>query len=225
MGFVNMIDKKTNSANVWIRKRLVTLSEMENIKKKAKLIDSVILSGDQEKEIREFFKQNYGKEIPSLWHRLYQSYTGKYHVDYFPELLFSVELEPKTNPYREAEFLCDKSLLNVLFANIPNIHIPKTYISCTRGIIRDENNDLIDQKAAVRIIEGLSSFVIKKTRNTSSGRDVLIYKGQKRPNTILSDFGKDYVVQELITQHSLLQSLNPSSVTLSVLLLIYVEIE
>lgn len=60
----------------------------------------------------------YGHKIPYDWHRLYQSYTGVFCENYFPEILFSTLLEPYTNPYHIAEFLDDKNLLPVLFRGI-----------------------------------------------------------------------------------------------------------
>lgn len=73
-------------------------------------------------------KNNYGRSVPTDWHRLYQSYTGVYNVDYFPEILFSTELEPITNPYREAEMLDDKNLLPILFGNMGGYEfLPQSY--------------------------------------------------------------------------------------------------
>lgn len=212
MGLVSTIEKKTNDANVWLRSRLVRFSEKQNIRRKRSLIDTVHLSHKQEEEIKSFYKTYYGKEIPTTWHRLYQSYTGEYHVDYFPEFLFSTKLEPKVNPYREAEFLGDKNLLGTLFSGIPDLHIPQTFVSCVRGILRDSTEKIITQKEAEQMVRSMDEFVIKKTRDTSSGRDVHVYRGNEDPTMLLGQFGTDYVVQEKIVQHDSLALLNPTSV-------------
>ena len=41
-----------------------------------------------------------------------------YHHDYFPEIIFSTELESKLNPYHQMELLGDKSMLPVLFVGV-----------------------------------------------------------------------------------------------------------
>lgn len=123
MGTVATTEKILRSISVSIRKNLVTYGEMKNIKAKSNLWSQVRLSSLQEKEIEDYFKLHYGKSISTKWHRLYQSYTGVYQRDYFPEILFSSKLEPITNPYREASFLGDKNLLNVIWGGY------KVYIS------------------------------------------------------------------------------------------------
>ena len=77
-----------------------------------RLISTVHWTAEQENEFKQYWKKNYGKEISSAWHKLYQSYTGKFNVRYFPEYLFSSKLEPlfDKNPYNDA--LEDKNLLH-----------------------------------------------------------------------------------------------------------------
>lgn len=103
MGTVHTIENHLTAISRTIRRVLVSYSERQNIQKKRKLIDKVSLTETQKQEIKEFFRKNYGKSLSTAWHRLYQSYTGIYCKDYFPEILFSTRLEPKLNPYREAE--------------------------------------------------------------------------------------------------------------------------
>ena len=90
--------------------------EKRKIKKPArvKLIETVELTEAQKQEIDRFFLTNLGKKIPYDWHRLYQSFTGVFRVDYFPEFLFGPELVPSWNP-KAYRILADKNLLPVLF--------------------------------------------------------------------------------------------------------------
>lgn len=177
MGIAAAFDSLTRRANVILRKRLVHYSEIKNIKRKRQNIQSVTLSNEEVSQIDNFFKKHYGKTIRSDWHRLYQSYTGAYHYDYFPEIIFSTELEPKLNPYHEAELLGDKNMLPILFAGVPKLHIPQTYISCVKGRYRDANGNYITRTEAVDIVAKLDAFCAKKSRDTSSGRDVQIVSG------------------------------------------------
>lgn len=93
------------------------------------------------------------------------------------------------------------------------VHVPTTIISCINGILRDGENNILSQAAAIMLLSKIEQCVIKKTIATNSGRDVEIVCpseidiGQK-----LISFGKNYVVQELIEQSSPLKALNPTSV-------------
>lgn len=183
--------------------------EFINIIKKRKLIKTVSFNNNEKKEIKEFYRTNYGKSIPLFWHRLYQSYTGKYNVNYFPEILFSTKIEKKMNPFHpiSGQF-GDKNLLLQLFGNVQDIVIPNTLFSCVNGVCRDNNNRIISKE---KLIKGMNQIqaVIKKSIDSSSGRDVLIINSKCGRDTILNTsietivnkFGNNFVVQEIIKQN------------------------
>ena len=207
MGFVNSLQRKCDFIENKVSRTLTSYSEFRNLKKKKSLIDKVELSDEEKKEIDDFFENNYGKKIDNRWHKLYQSYTGKFQKMYFPEILFSTQLEPITNPRRQAELFGDKNLLYALFGKIENLHLPKVYISCINGFVRDLNNKPIElETACKRLVDG--KYVIKKTVETSSGRDVLILnvkngidiQTKKRVYDICSEFDCNFCVQECIKQ-------------------------
>lgn len=219
MGFTNNFDKFTFSINKLLRAVLVGINEKNNISKKRNQINKVVLTDEQVNEIQSFFKKHYGRKISTDWHRLYQSYTGTYCKEYFPEYLFSTKLEPLLNPYPIAEFLGDKNLLHTLFKDI-DIHIPITYISRIKGNYQDRTGVFIRKDDAISVLSNLGKCIIKKTIDTSSGRDVQIcdFKNgvDQKTNNLISDilntFGLDFVVQEFINQHQSLSLLCSSSV-------------
>lgn len=202
-----------------LRYCLLNYAENINIRKKKNLWKIVKLSPDQEKEIKTYFNKYYGHTYSTKWHRLYQSYTGSYNVKYFPEKLFSTKLEMLINPYSEAEFFGDKNLLPVLFDDIDNVHIPQIYVSCVRGTLRDAQSTLIDWCSVTDYLMNIGECVIKKTTETSSGRDVVMCcirngyderSGESIEN-LLKSFGDNFNVQERIVQHESLAKLNGSS--------------
>ena len=99
------------------------------------------------------------------------------------------------------------------------MHIPKTFLSCVSGRLRDENNVYITFNDAVEKIKNLGVCVIKKTIDTSSGRDVIVAniqdgedkKSNQSVGALLKSFGKNFVVQEKIEQSSVLSEFNSSS--------------
>lgn len=220
MGFTNKLDKISFVINKFLRAILVGVTERENIRNKRHLINSVLLSDEQTSEIQSFYKRHYGKKISTDWHRLYQSYTGKYCKAYFPEYLLSTELEPLINPYPIAEFLGDKNLLPILFQGLSNIHVPKTYVSRVKGNYQDGEGVFLTIEKVIHSLSNIGKCVIKKSVDTSSGRDVqvCVFKNGVDAITgegisiIIDSFGSDYIVQEYIYQHDTLSSLCPSSV-------------
>lgn len=54
------------------------------------LVKKISLTEVEKREIDKLFVTNYGKKIRYDWHRLYQSYTGIFDENYFPEYLFQV---------------------------------------------------------------------------------------------------------------------------------------
>lgn len=220
MSVTKSLDTIFFKTSKFVRAALVGYSEKINIKRKKRLVESVELTSEQETEIRSFYKEYYGKEIPLLWHKLYQSYTGCYQKDYFPEYLFSTKLEPMTNPYQIAEFLGDKNLIPTLFKGVEGLHIPSTYLSCVNGKYQDHDFQYITEQGGASVLANIGRCVVKKTIDTSSGRDVQVcsfkdgidIKTQKNIADILKMFGKNFVVQECIEQHESLAKLNSTSV-------------
>ena len=219
MGLVANVMLLTDRINVFVMRYARTYGEYRNIKRKKKLVDSVILTKEQMCEIDEYFKTYYGKKINYFWHKLYQSYTGVFRKDYFPEILLSSKLEIELNPFSTANLLGDKNLLHQLFGSVETVHIPKTYVSCVNGLIRDENNNLISNECVGNLLNN-KVCVIKKTIETSSGRDVMICefeegvdkKSKKTLNEIIEQMGKNFVVQEKIKQFDELFALYPDSI-------------
>ena len=219
MGVSRSFDNFTTAFNNLLRRTLVAHSEKKNIKRKKDLINKVELTKEQEAEIRAFFKEYYGKVIPPHWHRLYQSYTGVYRKDYFPEILFSTRLEPKTNPYHEAEFLDDKNWLPSLFAGIEGLHIPTTYGACVKGVCYTDVDGVLPKSDFLCRLKDVGKCVIKKTVDTSSGRDVKVCNivdggdtvSGKSLEEIVSAFGKNYIIQELVKQSAEIARLNETS--------------
>lgn len=215
----NIMERMLCGFSSWVRRTMIWFGEIGSIGRKKNLINKVNLTKEQEKEIREFFKKHYGKVVPLKWHRLYQSYTGTFCHNYFPEILFSTKLEPKLNPYREAELLGDKNLLEPLFGSVEGLHIPKTIISCVKGTFRTGTPQVITRETAEKLLRDVGKCVIKKTTETCSGRDVAICNikdGLDQKNGIsveelLTQFGTNFVVQEFVEQFAPIATLNHSS--------------
>lgn len=211
---IKLFEKLNISTLIQVRR----LAEKINIKKKKKLIESVVLTDEQKKEIDDFFKEHYGKKIKHHWHRLYQSYTGIYKKEYFPEYLLSTVYEPMVNPVMSSVVLGNKNLLKQLFSSVENVHIPHTYVCCVNGVLKDGEDNLIAKDDIYDIVKD-SQCVIKKSLDTSSGRDVMICSFEKGIDknsgrtifSIIDDMGIDYVIQEKVVQSDELSAIYPGA--------------
>lgn len=117
MGLYKKIETVLLKLLTWCWQCFIFIHEMKNIWSKRKVFKNVKLTQEQKNEIDLFYKKNYGKKIPYWWHRLYQSYTGKFDAKYIPEYIYSVKIEPKVNNRIKVLPFEDKNLLG----GVPNL--------------------------------------------------------------------------------------------------------
>lgn len=201
------------------QKSRIYKGEINNIKKKKEIYEKIVFNFEQEKEIQEFFLKNYGKKISTKWHRLYQSYTGQYDKKYFPEIIFTTELQPLLRDKNIAKQLADKSMVELLYSNIDGLYIPKTIVLNCSGIWYDSNRNIITKEQAINILNNCGKNIIKKIVDTSSGRGVLIVninEGYDTKNNIsieqlLNEFKENFIVQECLENSSEISKIYPKS--------------
>ena len=184
-----------------------------------RLISTVHWTAEQENEFKQYWKKNYGKEISSAWHKLYQSYTGKFNVRYFPEYLFSSKLEPlfDKNPYNDA--LEDKNLLHLY--TVGGVRTPRIFYSRCNGLFRDENYIAISEDEFMKGLHDIGEVVIKPTVESGSGRGVRfvrlkngvdVFEGETLEE-VLRQYGKmDIAIQECVKPAESLKSIYPYAI-------------
>lgn len=174
----------------------------------------------QKEEIDKLYLKNYGEKIPYDWHQHYMAYTGSFDVNYFPEMLYKAEFEPFMTMNREyATVLSDKNALPI-FARGCGVKMPKTYVSSTASMLRDEENRFITREKAIDILSDVGEVFIKPTVDSSSGLGCFIAKFEngidvltKRPLAeILKELGNNFAVQERVHCHSSLKNIYPNAV-------------
>lgn len=193
--------------------------EMDNIHKKHHLYSHLTLSPEQKERIDTLFIQNYGKKFPYDWHLLYQSYLGVFCENYFPEILFSTKLEPLLNPKRYTRAFEDKNMVEIIVSGLEAVRCPQTYLACIGGTFRDGYHQILNKEEAVSSLSNIGSCVVKKTIDTSSGRDVMMCEFREGVDTksgssveqVFEIIGDDFIIQERISQWHELASLYPNS--------------
>lgn len=193
-------------------------AEIRNIDKKEPLWSKVVLSPDQEKEIKEYWKEISGFEIETKWHRLYQSYMGVYQKKYFPEILFSTKLEPMLSPAKYHGILSDKGLITSIFPG-GGYRTPETFVYNCNGILTGKNHDVIDEDEALRRVNNCGKVIIKPTVDTSSGvgvrllvmNDGMDERSGESSKDILHGYKSNYIVQESVVQSTYLSKIYSGS--------------
>lgn len=211
------IERALEAVITFFWRLFIFVHELKNIWKKRRLVQSYAPSDDEARQAREYWKEITGHSMPLWWHRLYASYTGHWDARYIPEVLFSVRLEPNGSHRVDRRALDDKKYL-ALFAG-DSFRLPREYVSCRAGVISCRGG-VLSAMNACEILFNAGSCVLKRTRDTSSGRDVMVadFRDGVDKNSGISvadavnSMGDDWICQELVMQHDSINAIYPDSV-------------
>ena len=107
----------------------------------------------------------------------------------------------------------------ILFAGIEGLRLPQTYGASVRGTYYTDEQKVVAKEEFFEYLKNIGKCVVKKTVDTSSGRDVEICNIEngvdivsgKKLEELASAFGESFVVQEFVTQSPVIARLNGSS--------------
>lgn len=172
-------------------------------------------STDQRKQIKSYFKSNGLNHVSDQWHRFYSFCNGRFSVEYIPEDLFYLEIEPVLNRQQFVEALSDKNLLETLFQNVKQ---PGSLIKNINGHYYSLGK-LITEDEAVKVCETNLKMIIKPTLDTGGGKNVILFEYSNGTadyknfsiKELFDSFKKDFIVQKVVEQHPRMAQLNASS--------------
>lgn len=174
------------------------------------------LTSEQKNEIQDYYQKHYGKKLPDfLWHQYYYTRNDVFSPKYIPNYILA-EINNALYDVNISKAYDDKNLYYTLF---PDICQAKAYINCINGYYY--NNGLhLSFEEALNMVSNLGHVIIKPAYCSCNGDGVKhlhIYNGidtrsNKSIKNIFADYGKNFVIQEVIQQHHDLAALNPSSV-------------
>lgn len=216
-GGVRLFRNIGDRLNIWMQ---VIYERLKYRGKESKRIwKSVKLTKKQKKDIKRFYKKNYGKKIPYTYHRLYTAYTGKFDVKYVPEMIYA--------PYFE-RFLTDKSYGNVftnkntlsIFARGLNIKMPQNIVLCSKNIYYDNNFNKLTLSEMESLLKDSGKVFIKRTVESCGGKGCFIanFSDGVDLNTDLTvkqtieSLGSDFCIQEILVCHDSIKKIYPNSV-------------
>jgi len=176
----------------------------------------VELSQDEDKAIREYWKQISGYDIDTRWHRLYASYLGcPVRKDFFPEILYSTKLEQKLSNPKFYGILSDKGLITSLFPGDESYRTPKTIVYNAYGTYTHGERHIISEAEAEKAISDAGVVIVKPTIDTSSGQGVLKarFAGGRDTDSgmtvveVMKHYKQNFIVQECVKQSRYLSDL------------------
>lgn len=180
-----------------------------------KLPHKVELTKEQEQEIQDYWKSLVGYKIPTDWHRYFYARTGLYSVKYIPTSLYRLELTGRLNQLPWCVPFSDKNLNDIV---LPTMKQPHTYLKNRNGYFYVENK-AVSLDEAVSKCGNVGDVIIKPTLSShGSGvkklhiqNGIVDDKGTKLKD-LLVKYGKDFLIQDLVKQHTAMNALNPDSI-------------
>lgn len=169
---------------------------------------------DFEREVLSFWSR-YGIKPKKMWYDLYCYSEGKYDPLYIPADIYWEKVYPALNMVSFRRAYTNKCIYDLLF---PYLKKPATILSNVNGIFIDGDGAIISFEDAVKILKSSGSFVLKPAFYSGGGRDIYFHIADKGDIDVidtaplLKSYKTDYIVQELVKQHDVLESIHPESV-------------
>lgn len=159
------------------------------------------------------FWKKYGEKPSSVWFRLYGAKDGKLNPYYIPESIWFGKIIPYYSNTRFRRALEDKCFHGVWFADCKR---PDTVVRNIAGLFYDEDYKLISKEQAVEKCLAYDDFLIKPSIDSGEGRLIQFFDKTELTEEIInkafSEFGSNFMVQQVLKQHPDLAKLNPDSI-------------
>ena len=165
------------------------------------------LSAEQKEQV----KAVWGDRIKSncyATHELVYSVTGRFDPYICPEMLFRTHIELKMNNFQMKYGFSEKNYFDLMFPDEP---MPKTVLRNINGVFLDSDYRPVNQDEIQQILAQHEKLIVKPSIENGVGRGVKLYQ-KTQYQEIFKHFKQDYLVQEVLKQHSSVSALNPSSV-------------
>lgn len=180
-----------------------------------KLPHKIELTKEQEQEIQGYYKKLVGYKVPTNWHRYFYARTGIYSKKYIPTSLYRLELTGRLNQLPWCVPFSDKNLNDLV---LPSMKQPHIYLKNRNGYFYVENKAVSLDDAVLKCGD-IGEVIIKPTLSSHGNgvkklhieNGVVDEKGTKLKE-ILMDYGKNFLIQDLVKQHPVMNALNPDSI-------------
>lgn len=141
----------------------------------------------------------------------YNNFHENFDPRYMPDDLYYSKVDTFFNKGIEARIIDDKNLYNLFFHDIKQ---PKTIIRKISGSYLNSTYNLISTEKAIEKCLFQKQLILKRSTLSGSGSDILFWKIEDGLTYLIKILNSpfDYIIQELVNQHSEFNRLNSSSV-------------
>lgn len=173
------------------------------------------LTKEQEQEIKQYYKELTGEDVPLIWHRFLYSRTGIYSKQYIPTSLYKVTLLYRANKHGYRDAYADKNMADIL---LPGIKHPEVVLKNMNGYFYIGGKP-VSREEAIHYCQNLEDVLIKPSLGThgDGARKLVVKDGISNINgktigEVFDYYVENYCIQGFIRQHERMKALNPSSV-------------
>lgn len=189
-------------------------ADIANICGKLKQCDRKPLSAEQKKGIQDFYRPLVGHTVPTYWHEYFYSRNGQFSAQYIPTSFYHKEIIYRLNNFQLRHAYVDKGVYDIYF---PDLNRPKTIVKNMNGYFYDDHSAITKEEALARC-QNLAGAVVKPTMEGMWGEGVHVFtsaNGQtdmdQSVEELFKSYGKNFIVQEKVSQHAEMARLNPTS--------------
>lgn len=180
-----------------------------------KLSSKKDLTPDQELEIKNFYKKFNYLDIPLSWHKYFTSRLNIFSPIYVPTSLYKTDIVGRLNIFPLKRAYTDKNISDVI---LPSSIQPRIILKNMNGYYY-YGGEPVSKEEALKRCENIGKVIIKPSL---TGRGVGVQRihieaGKNMINneslaSIFEEYKTDFLIQEIVEQHELMEKLNPSSV-------------
>lgn len=200
--------------------RLLDKSEVDEYisgieKSISKLSNQQKLTAEQKREISEYYEKVLKSEVPTQWHEYFTARLGVFDKKYIPTSIYKTDIIGRLNIYPLKRAYTDKNITDLI---LPNAHQPHIYLKNMNGYYTFEGKP-VTKEGAAELCKDLGPVIIKPslTARGEGVRKLNIVNGKVLSTgenliDVLTKYGKDFLIEDLVEQHEQMNVLNPSSV-------------
>lgn len=156
--------------------------------------------------------RKFGLAPKKYWFELYCGQSDVFDPRFIPDDLWYGHILPYYSNMLFRRPYEDKSMHSIYFSDFTR---PKTIFKSSADIFYDDSFTMISRKEAISYAMNSNECIIKPTIDSGYGRLIQFFdpkkESQKRLEEIMDEFKTNYIVQEVVKQHDVLESIYPNS--------------
>ena len=163
-------------------------------------------------------KEQY-EAIKSFWRGIKPNikYLSLYNYDnevfdprYIPDDIYYTKVDMYFNNGIECFSLDDKNLYDLYF---PDVKQPKTIARKNNGLFTNEKYEIISLQSVVERCRAQGEVIIKKSTLSNGGKNITFWRVTDGDDILITLLAEphNYIIQEVVSQHSSIGKIHPSS--------------